>query len=198
MPLCAQESLTYPDGLLDSAPAPDGGCWWVFYTRPRMEKALARRLRQREVSYFLPLYHRRWKHAGRVFNSYLPLFPGYMFLHGDHNARLTALQTNLVLRALPVPDHDRLRADLLQTYRVLTAGAPVAPEDRLQPGARVMITHGPFAGLEGTVVRRDRELRFVVEVSLLQRGVSLSVESWMFEQLDSPAAGVGPAAAHRA
>jgi transcriptional antiterminator RfaH len=159
-----------------------------------VEKSLARRLREREVSFFLPLYRRRWKQRGRVFNSYLPLFPGYLFVYGDADARLTALQTNLVVRTLPVPDQGRLQADLFQVHRLLTTGAPVTPEDRLQPGSRVRVTRGPFEGLEGKVLRREQQLRFVVEVQLLQRGVSLHIESGMFEPLGPAAADLGPKA----
>jgi transcriptional antiterminator RfaH len=156
-----------------------------------MEKSLARRLREREVSFFLPLYRRRWKQRGRAFNSYLPLFPGYLFVYGDPDARLTALQTNLVTCTLPVPDQGRLQTDLLQIHQLLTTGAPVTPEDRLQPGSRVRVTRGPFEGLEGKILRREQQLRFVVEVQLLQRGVSLNIESWMFEPIGSAATDPG-------
>jgi hypothetical protein len=94
----------------------------------------------------------------------------------------------------------KLHADLGRVYKLLVSGMPVTSEDNLQPGARVLITTGSFAGLEGTLLRRDNQLRFVVEVELLQRGVSLEVDDWMFRPLDPPKsekhrdrmAGVGP------
>src|SRR5262245_20679731 len=121
MPLHALEPCAYPETLFDTPLITQGNtCWWAFYTRPRMRKSLARRLREREVSFFLPLYRRRWKQRGRAFNAYLPLFPGYLFVYGDFDARLSALQTNLVVSTLSVPDQGRLRTDLLQIHRLLT------------------------------------------------------------------------------
>jgi transcriptional antiterminator RfaH len=177
------EPFVFPDGLL-TGPVVDldpAGRWLVLHTRPRSEKALARRLLNRGVSFFLPLYQRKWRSRGRMQCSHLPLFPGYLFLHGDEGARLHALETNLVARWLPVPDQARLHHDLARVYRLIVAEAPLTPEDHLLPGTPVEIIQGPLAGLEGTVIRRGKQLKVFVEVQFLQRGVSVEVESWMLQ-----------------
>jgi transcriptional antiterminator NusG len=195
MPLLPLEPFLHPEGLFEEsacAPEPEG-VWWALFTRPRMEKALARKLLDRDVAFFLPLYKRRWPHGKRWLTSYVPLFPGYLFLHGGPEARLAALQTNLVSRVLPVADQARLAADLERVNRLMTSGEPLTPEEQFQPGARVVITQGAFAGLEGTLLRRDGQLRFAVEVQLLHRGVSLVIDSGMLQ----PAEG-GPSLQHTA
>src|SRR4029077_15467404 len=111
------------------------------------------------------------------------LLPGYLFLLGNDDARLSALQTNLVIQTLTIPNQQCFQADVARVHRLLASDEPVTPEDRLGPGAKVVITRGPFVGLEGTIIRREAQLRFVVEVQLLHRGVSLEVEEWMFESL---------------
>ncbi len=183
MPILPLEPFVFPDALLEaSAPELDGaGRWWVLHTRPRAEKTLARKFLQRGLSFFLPLYRHRRRSSGRILSSHLPLFAGYIFLHGDDQARIHALETNLVARWLPVADQPRLHADLARVYRLVTSEAAVSPEDRLQPGTPVEITHGPLAGLEGTVLRRGKQLRVLVEVQFLQRGVSVEVETWMIQ-----------------
>jgi transcription antitermination factor NusG len=193
MPLLAPEPIIHPEDLFAESPSRTSCVWWPFFTQARAEKSLARRLRERDVAYFLPLTRRRWKRNCRVFNSFLPLFPGYVFVFGDVNARLAALQTNLVVRCLDVPDQQVLHADLARVHRLLAGGQPLTTEDRLLPGQKVVVTHGPFVGLEGTVLRRDEELRFVVEVQLLHQGVSLAVEDWMFTLAESAAPAAGPA-----
>jgi transcriptional antiterminator RfaH len=187
MPLLSLEPFIHPAGLLgqpDVAPA-DPGRWWVLHTRPRAEKALARRFYERDMPFFLPIYRREWRNQGRLFRSFPPLFPGYVFLHGDHQQRLAALETNLVAHVLPVQDQGQLHADLERVYRLITTGAPIAPEDRLEPGDPVRIVKGPLAGLEGKVLRRGKHLKFVVEVQLLRRAVSVEVESWMVQSLSA-------------
>jgi hypothetical protein len=185
MPLLPLETFLHPEDLLDESPLVPAraGHWWALFTKPRMEKALARRLLDRDVAFFLPQTKRRWQHGKRWLTSHVPLFPGYLFLHGDGESRLAALQTNLVTRTLAVTDQAGLEADLARVHRLMISGEPLDPEDRLLPGARVVITQGTFAGLEGRLLHRDGRLRFAVEVQLLQRGVSVVIESGMFQPL---------------
>src|SRR5262245_12163571 len=135
MPLLTLETFIHPEGLLDGMEVTSyPGRWWALHTRPRAEKALARKCVDQGLSFFLPLYQQQWRSRGRLFRSHLPLFPGYVFLHGDEQTRLTALETNLVANVLPGDDQPRLHADLQRVYRLITSGAPITPEDRLEPG----------------------------------------------------------------
>jgi transcriptional antiterminator RfaH len=126
-----------------------------------------------------------------MLTSYVPLFPGYVFLRGDEAVRLDALQTRQVVRVLQCPDAQAFEADLGRIYRLMESGAPVAPEDRLQPGMPVVLTSGPLAGLEGKIIRRDRRMRFVIEVDFIQRGASVEVEGWMLQPTDGAALAAG-------
>jgi transcriptional antiterminator RfaH len=183
MPILPLEPFIYPDNLLTG---PDEGTsgpgqWWVLHTRPRAEKALARKFLSRGLSFFLPLHERQLRVRGRLKSSYLPLFTSYLFLHGDDQARIHALETNQVVQTLPVPDQKRLRFDLVHVYHLICTGAPLTPEDRLLPGTPVKVSRGPLAGLEGKIIRQAKNLRVFVEVQFLQRGVSVEIESWMLE-----------------
>ena len=187
MPLLPLEPFLFPDdlltGALSHAPAGSPERWWVLHTRPRAEKSLARCLLGRGSPFFLPLYQREWRSHGRARCSNLPLFSGYVFLFGDGQARLDALDTNHVAGVLPVADQARLYSDLAGVYRLMQAGAPLTPEERLEPGAIVEIASGLLAGLEGKVLRRGKKMKLVVEVQLLQRGVSVEIERWMIRAL---------------
>jgi transcription antitermination factor NusG len=190
MPLLPLEPFLYPDDVLQQPPAcEDDGQWWVLHTRPRAEKTLARKLLDGQQSFFLPLYQRKWKNNGRTFQSWLPLFPGYVFLHGDSHTRLKALQTNLIANVLPVLDQEQLQADLVRVHTLIASGQPLLPEERLQPGMPVEIVGGALAGLEGKVLRQGKGWKFFVEVKLLQRGVSVEIDASMIR----PADGVRPA-----
>jgi transcriptional antiterminator RfaH len=172
-----QDLLQHPYGESEAG----SGRWWVLHTRPRAEKALARKLLDRDGRFFLPMHERVWRNQGRMFRSYLPLFPGYVFLNGGDEARVAALETNLVAHTLPVQDQRELNDDLARVYRMITTGAPLTPEERLEPGDPVVIVKGAMAGLEGTVLRKGKQLKFVVEVQLLRRAVSAEVEGWMIQ-----------------
>jgi transcription antitermination factor NusG len=189
MPLLTAEPSLFPETLFSG----DGSCqealpdWLVVYTRARAEKALARSLLARQVGFFLPLHERRWHSpSGRVRCSFLPLFPGYVFLHQGTEARLNALETGLVSRCLSVVDQLALHRDLARVYRLIASGAPLLPEERLEPGSLVEFVYGSLAGLQGKVIRRGKQLRLVVEVELLQRGVSVEIDSHMVQPLRKP------------
>lgn len=193
MPLLPMEPYVSPDDLL-SNPAVlemDTADWWVLHTRPRAEKSLARHFMARNLSFFLPLYQHQWRNRGRLFRAHMPLFPGYIFLRGDAETRLRALETNQVAQAIPVVDSVQLRTDLARVYRMMQAGMLLAPEDQLQPGAAVEIVAGPLAGLEGKIVQRGKQTRFFVEVRLLQRGVSVEIEGWMMRLVNPQRTGTG-------
>jgi transcription antitermination factor NusG len=184
MPLLPAEPVVSPENLFDYSANPIGDdCWWVLHTRPRAEKSLARRLSKRGVAYFLPQYRKISRHNGRIMTSYMPLFPGYVFLHGDGSARLAALETNLVANVINVVEQQDLQRDLSQVHALVTSGAALTPEEKLQKGQAVELTSGPFAGMEGRILNRNK-LRFVVEVRFLQQGVSVDVEAWMIRPLE--------------
>ncbi|HMF12267.1 MAG TPA: transcription termination/antitermination NusG family protein [Gemmataceae bacterium] len=188
MPLLPLEPFVFPDDLLTASPLPENEAerWWVLHTRPRAEKALARLVLGHKLPFFLPLYKRQWRSRGRLLSSHLPLFPGYVFLRGDSEGRLRALETNLVANCLPVGDQDRLTADLKDVFTLMASGSALSPEDRLQPGTQVEIVSGPLAGIEGRIIRRGKNVTFFVEVQFLQQGVSVEIESWMFRPVDAP------------
>src|SRR5262245_62068409 len=163
MPLIAAQCPIFPENLFECTENELGADqqWWVLHTRPRAEKALARRFLKERISYFLPQFKRKWRQGGRAFCAYRPLFPGYIFLLGSHDARLAALTSNLVARVLCVEDQSQLLHDLRQVHQLMQQGNSLAPEDRLQTGSMVEIAYGPFAGMEGKVIFRNK-LRFVV------------------------------------
>jgi transcriptional antiterminator RfaH len=182
MPLLPMQPFVFPDGIFadESAQAPPSR-WCVLHTRPRAEKALARRLISREHAFFLPIHKHTWRHAGRLLTSYLPLFPGYLFLRDEGRSVLTALESNLVARVLKVDDQAQLHTDLARIHRLIFSGAPLTPEANLRPGSDVEIIAGPFTGLKGKILRRGKQLKFQVEVRLVHQGVSVEIESWMFQ-----------------
>lgn len=182
MPRLQLETYLLPEDLLQE-PRPALGVhaqWWVMHTKPRGEKALARRLCELERNFFLPLFQNKTIKRGRVQTSFIPLFPGYLFIYGSEEDRLQALKTKLVVQSLEVPDQHQLFQDLHSVHRLMNSGEGITPEAKLAPGKPVEIIHGPLKGMEGRVIRRENRVRFLIEVRLLQRGVSVEMESWMF------------------
>jgi len=83
--------------------------WWVAHTRSRQEKALARHLLHCEVPYYLPQREHRLRAGDRWRTSHLPLFPGYVFFHGDLQDRLFALRSNVIVKLIPAASPGELQ-----------------------------------------------------------------------------------------
>jgi transcriptional antiterminator RfaH len=187
MPTLPPEPDVYPPGLFDASPAVEQARdWWVAHTRPRQEKCLARQLYAGGVPFYLPQVDRRNRIRGRIVTSRVPLFPGYVFVLGDHDERIAALATRRVARMIPVPDGDRLRHDLDQVRRLIDSGMPVTPEERLAPGMWVEVTRGPLAGLSGQIVRTAAGRKFVVRIDFIQRGASAVLDDCVLTPVDEP------------
>lgn len=175
----------YPADLLNCPELNEcDGSWWLAHTKPRQEKALASDLCGAEVAFYLPLILRKSLTRGRTRVSRIPLFPGYVFLHGDDSARLQALKTNRVLTATAVADGERLRSQLQRFWDLIAKGAPLVRESRLCAGERVRLKAGPFRGTEGVVLRRDGKTKLLVAIDFLQQGASIEVDDCMLEPVD--------------
>jgi transcription antitermination factor NusG len=176
----------FPANLLDDFDQADvGGSWWALYTISRREKDLMRRLHAAEIPFYAPLVrHRKRSPAGRLRTAYLPLFPGYVFLHADDAQRRDALATHCISRCLRVADGPRLVHDLQQIRRLIDADAPLTPEAQLEIGQRIRVCHGALRGLEGVLVKRHGQRRLLVAVEFLQCGASVQIEDCAVERVE--------------
>jgi transcriptional antiterminator RfaH len=189
MPILPAEPDLHPKDLWDRGRlfGPEER-WWCLHTKPRQEKAVARALKVRDVSYYLPQVIKVDRTPqGRRIRSNIPLFTGYLFLLGDERARYEALSTDRLAQVLDVYDQETLIRDLRQIYQMLASGLTVLPEPTMPVGSRVRIKTGPLMGIVGTVVRRGKRDQFVAVVQFLGRGATVELEDWQVERVEDDA-----------
>ena len=152
--------------------------WYAAYTRSRHEKLVSQQLQSKSVECFLPVYStlRRWK--DRTTSVELPLFPGYVFVHIDLRDRLRVLQLPGVVRLIGQDNRAEALPDAeIEALRfALTQEIPLEPHPFLKAGETVRITKGPFEGLEGVLLRKNR-LRVVVSLDLINSAFVLDVDA---------------------
>ena len=190
MPILKAEPFLYPETLLDPvdhAVSDTGDAaerrWWVLHTKARQEKALSRELYARQTPFFLPVVSRRTNRGKRATLSYVPLFLGYVFIHGTETERVDTLKTNRVSRIIDVPDPDCLVDDLQRLHRLILADAPLTVESRLTAGDQVRVRSGVFQGIEGRVLERRGKTRLLVAIDFLQRGASVELDDCILEPI---------------
>lgn len=153
--------------------------WYAVAVRSNFERIAAESLRQKDYEIFLPAYlsKRRWSDRTKVVEC--ALFPGYLFCRMDLQQRVPLLNTPGVAAivgigrcAAPLPD-----SEIAAIRRIAESGLPVAPCPFLQAGQFVYINRGPLAGVQGIVVAAKNRSRLVVSVEMLQRSVTVEIES---------------------
>jgi transcriptional antiterminator RfaH len=176
----------YPANLLEtSCPAKQHGRqWYVLYTKEGEEKSLARELERLGIPFYLPLVPRTQRIRRRTIMMYSVVFPCYVFMFGDEDERVRCLATNHVLRVLRVPDQESLARNLRSLELLIQEGTPLTVESKLAPGERVRVRSGPLAGVEGTVLQRRGEKRFLVAVDFLQQGASFEIVGFLLEPIE--------------
>lgn len=153
--------------------------WYAAYTTPRHEKRLAEHFDARRIEHFLPLYHvqRRWKDGSKV-SLELPLFPNYIFVRIARRDRVRVLEVPGVLsiagsgrEPTPLPD------DEIEALRRGVALWKIEPHYYLVVGEKACITTGPFAGMQGVLIRKKNNLRVVLTLPLIMQSVAVEVDA---------------------
>jgi transcription antitermination factor NusG len=151
--------------------------WYAAYTRANHERRVAQELAERSVEHFLPQYQSRRKWKDREVELSLPLFPGYVFVRIALENKLRVLQvpgvTCLVSFAgkpavVPAEEFGRIQ-------ELLNRKVSATPHPYLNVGRKARVLDGPFAGLEGIVVRRNKRNRLVISLDLIARSIAVEL-----------------------
>ena len=170
MPVLPKEIEIAPDDLFDLPPELR---WYVAHVRSRQEKVLGRFLLGRGIPFYLPQTPHELHSGSRTRTSFLPLFPGYVFLRGERNARDAVVRSDLAVHLLDVTDQEILGHELRQLRELQQSGASLIRYDAILPGEPVRVTDGVFAGYMGVVLRSARGDRLVISISLLRKNVAV-------------------------
>ena len=157
--------------------------WHAVYTRSRFEQVVKKQLDFKGVNSFLPLYSRISQWKDRKKEVCFPLFPGYLFVQISAQARLDVQKSIGVVsivgnREGPVEVPEQ-QITAIRTF--VENGLKYDPHPYLKVGKKVRVSEGPLAGVEGILVRKKNRSLFVISVEMIQRSVSVELESWKVE-----------------
>lgn len=166
--------------------ATDQPNWYVLQVRSRTEISTAEFLSAKGFHYLLPIRYPRFKAGARRNTKPVALFPGYVFCHFNPDNHASMVKTPNVMRfvgfgSTPCPV-DGNEIDALQ--RIQESQLVMDPCHYIQVGQIIRIRRGPLAGVSGIVVGTKRSHRLVVSMTLLQRSVSVVLESSWIAGLD--------------
>jgi transcription antitermination factor NusG len=151
--------------------------WHVVYTRPRSERKFAAKALEMGVESFLPLCQvvRQWSDRRKKLE--LPLFPNYVFVKVNDFRRWDLFNIKEMVRFISIEKQpvilDENEINLLK--RVLTDDNSVCSEDYFQEGMKVQILYGQFAGMEGTLIKRNGNSRLLIRIERIERAFSFNI-----------------------
>jgi transcriptional antiterminator NusG len=156
--------------------------WHVLWTRSHCERLVYDQLVAKGFHLFLPMIDVWSRRGGLRHLSRAPLFPGYLFLHHpiDKTSYIEVCSARGLVRLLGerwdrpavVPE-----SEIHAIQRVLGAHLQALPHPYLREGERVRIIRGPFADVEGILLRiKPNKGLLVISIHLLQRSVAVEVD----------------------
>lgn len=156
--------------------------WYVLHTKSRFENVVNEGLTKKSLEVFLPKIQVRSKRRDRKVMIRVPLFPGYLFVKSNLEPyeHIEIVKTVGVVRLVgnkdgPIP----VFSETIESLKIMVQGnESVTTGSRFKKGDKVIVVHGPFAGVVGTFVRHRGKGRVIVNIEALGQyaGVNVSEE----------------------
>ena len=157
--------------------------WYVLHVKPRTEKKVAQYLDLYGYFRHLPVYVKVTKVQRRKVRRELPLFPGYVFTRLLPQERLRMLQTNLLVRTIPVAQPRPMIHQLRQIAHASRGGPDMRPVHPFKAGDYVRVVYGPMRGTEGYVKRDGARATLCLNVEILGAAVEISISPSDIEKI---------------
>ena len=165
------------------SPMMGDACWWVLRTKTRQEKVVASNLSSMKILFFFPTIRAERYIGNRKHKIEVPLFPSYLFLHGDRDATFRIDRTKRVAGILSVDDQEQLHRQLGGLHKALQVDARFDPYPYLVHGTWAEVKSGPYKGVQGKVDRESHPTKLILQVDLLRSGLSLELNGAILEVL---------------
>ena len=153
------------------------GTWYVLHVKPRTEKKVMAYLERYGFFRYLPLLVKVTKVQRRKVRRELPIFPGYVFTRLLPDQRIKMLQTNLIVRTIPVSQPREMIHQLRQVKRATKATIQEMKKlsHTFKSGDYVRVKSGPLRGTEGYVRYDGEQATICLNVEALGAGVALTI-----------------------
>ena len=174
-PECAVGKYAFPATLFDRDECRPDPRWTCVRTRPRWEKKFARWLNGRRMPFYLPTFNRATVSHRKRRTTINALFPGYVFVRGEHQKEAFTRSGSVVRLLKPrcQAEHSVVDAQLADIWHAAASGLPLVPVPILCAGQRIEILDGPMQGTIGCFQRMGRQECVVLAVDML--GVSVEL-----------------------
>ncbi len=151
--------------------------WFVLQTRPRNESVVQRQVQARSIETFLPQIEKIRIWSDRKKKIQEPLFPGYLFVHGSEDDRISAISGTA--GALKYVFFEGRPAEVSEREIILIKDSLKEPEKisleqmKINRGDEIVVTHGVFKGMKGRVNEFRGNYKLTVNLEELSYSFSI-------------------------
>lgn len=159
--------------------------WFALRTKSRHEKLVRDRLESHGVEQLLPTIRRinQWKDRKKEVEA--PLFSGYCFVRFPLQEKMPILRIAGVVeivgggnRPEPIPDEEIFALKTLMDSTLRYDSHPY-----LQEGMKVEVRRGPLEGVQGILLRKNKQDRLIIRVHLIQQAAAVEIDEVDVERL---------------
>ena len=155
--------------------------WFVIHTKPRNERKVLEQVVGKEIEAYLPMIEtiRFW--SDRRKKVQVPLFPGYVFVHGNETERINAISNTYgaIKYVMFQKRHAVIKDEEISNIMIsLKAPDRVRIEDtHIMVGDLVEITYGLFKGLKGFITQIRGNYKLTVNIVELNTTFSVHLSN---------------------
>ncbi len=153
--------------------------WYLIHSKIRQERVALENLERQRFECFLPLIRAEKLRRGALQVVQEPLFPRYLFIRlgtGVESQSWAPIRSTVGVSRLVTFGQTPAKIDdaLISDLRAKTE-SPEVQLRHFETGEPVMVTGGPFVGVEAIYQMADGERRVMVLLNILSKDVKLSV-----------------------
>ena len=160
---------------------PPQHAWYLVHTKARQEDTAITNLQRQNFRCYMPMLHVEKVRRGKPVVVAEPMFPSYVFVQLDASGQgqsWSPIRSTLGVRELvKFGGHPpKVDAELITALHEREQLQQTNPQALFAAGDKVVITDGPFAGIEAIYQTADAERRSMILLSMLNKPVPMRIE----------------------
>jgi transcriptional antiterminator RfaH len=154
--------------------------WYLIHTKIRQERVCVENLERQGFECFLPLIREEKLRRGALQIVQEALFPRYLFIRLDtglESKSWAPIRSTLGVSRLVTFGQTpaKIGVDLVEALRSQSEGSDQVVLRHFEPGEQIVVTDGPFAGVEAIYQTADGEGRVMLLLNILSKKVKMTV-----------------------
>ena len=155
--------------------------WFVLQTKPRKENIVLQQIEQKKIEVYSPFIEKIRIWSDRKKKIQVPLFSGYVFIHGDESERIKAITDTIgamkyiYFQKRPAVVNDR---EIKIIKQALLSPEKISIEEKMiKKGDLIIVSHGLFKGMKGYVNEFRGKYKLTVNLEELSYSFNIILNS---------------------